>query len=177
MGDGEGICGARGKECAEFVDPSEFPCVVAFPRELGARVGDGFFKVEAFGEEPGGGEEEGEVRQVGGNAGFDPRILDFDGDGVRPGGVVWVGGGPRVGDGDEVWGEGGKVDLPDGGRCNGGEIESWEEGFPVGAEGPGQDRVQLAGGHVVGRVLHPGEDLMEGRREEFRVCFFLVVVS
>ena len=38
-------------------------------------------------------------------------------------------------------GEGGEVDLSDGGSGKGSKVEGWEEGFPVGAKGPGQDRV------------------------------------
>jgi hypothetical protein len=57
-----------------------FPCVIAFPAEFGAGVGDGFVEEEAFWEELAGCEEEGEVGEVRVDAVSYSGVLDFDGD-------------------------------------------------------------------------------------------------
>jgi len=137
-GDGESV-GFGCEEVAEAGLAGGFARVVAFPGEFCAGVCDCFVEVEAFWEEAGGGEEDGEVGEVGGDGGGDAGVLDFDGDGLAGGG------------------EGGTVDLADGGGGDGGVGEGAEEGGPVGAEISGEDLVSLVGGHVVGVVLDTTE--------------------
>ena len=125
-----------GKEAGEGFGAGGFAEVVAFPGEFGACVGDGFVEVETFGEEAGGGEEQGEVVEVGGDGGGNARVLYFYGHG-EPGG-----------------GQDRAVDLADGGGGHGDLIEAGEQVAPFGAEVGPQDGVALGGRHVVGGVLN-----------------------
>lgn len=79
MGGGHGEDGGfRGEEAAEALLAGGFARVVAFPGEFCAGVGDGFVEVEAFGEETGGGEEDGEVAEVRGDGVGHAGVLDLN---------------------------------------------------------------------------------------------------
>ena len=140
-----------GQKGAEAFAHLGFPDVIAFPSQFGPGVCNCLVEEEAFGEKAGGGEQDGEIREVAVYGVGHTWVLDLHRDSLVR----------RL--------QSSAVDLANRCGCHGLFVKRGKEITPFCAEVTCEDLVTLRSRHVVRAILNPLQNFVDWSRQHFRI--------